>query len=87
VKCYLKLHIDIDIDIDIEPVAMFDVHQTIKQVFYSDPQPDLQNILRQSHDFLTIIPKLRSTYDGHRIYKTSNEGRRAFIRYNLLAKS
>jgi len=26
--------------------------------------PDLQNILRQSYDYLTIMPKLRSTYDG-----------------------
>jgi len=33
------------------------------------PGPDLQNILRQSYDYLTIIPKLRSTYDGRLIYK------------------
>ena len=26
--------------------------------------PDLQNILRQSYDYLTIMPKLRSTYNG-----------------------
>jgi len=26
--------------------------------------PDLQNILRQSYDYLTIMPKLRSIYDG-----------------------
>jgi len=25
--------------------------------------PDLQNILRQSYDYLTIMPKLPSTYD------------------------
>jgi len=25
--------------------------------------PDLQNILRQSYDYLTIVPKFRSTYD------------------------
>jgi len=30
-------------------------------------RPDLQNILRQSYDYLTIMPKLRSTYDGRRI--------------------
>jgi len=30
--------------------------------------PDLQNILRQSYDYLTIMPKLRSTYDGCLIY-------------------
>jgi len=33
--------------------------------------PDLQNILRQSHDYLTIMPKIRSTNDGRLIYKTS----------------
>ena len=26
--------------------------------------PDLQNILRQSYDYLTTVPKLRSTHDG-----------------------
>ena len=31
--------------------------------------PDLQNILRQSYDYLTIMQKLRSTYDGRLIYK------------------
>ena len=41
--------------------------------------PDLQNILRQSYDYLTIIPKLRSTYDGRLIYKTSYEQRKAFL--------
>jgi len=35
------------------------------------PWPDLQNILRQSYDYLTIMPKLRSTYDRRLIYKTS----------------
>jgi len=29
--------------------------------------PDLQNIFRQSYDCLTIMPKLRSTYDGRLI--------------------
>ena len=33
--------------------------------------PDLQNILRQTYDCLTIMPKLRSTYDVRLIYKTS----------------
>jgi len=41
--------------------------------------PDLQNILRQSYDYLTIMPKLRSTYDRRLIYKTSHEGRKAFL--------
>ena len=35
--------------------------------------PDLQ----QSYDYLTITPKLRSTYDRCLIYKTSLEGRKA----------
>ena len=51
--------------------------------------PDLQNILRQSYDYLTIMPKLRSTYelyDGRLIYKTSYEGRKAFLEYDSLAK-
>jgi len=50
--------------------------------------PDLQNILRQSYDHLTIMPKLRSTYDGRLIYKTLHEESRAFQRYeyDLLAK-
>ena len=31
--------------------------------------PNLQNILRQSYDYLTIMLKLRSTYDGRLIYE------------------
>jgi len=42
--------------------------------------PDLQNILRQSYDYLTIMPKLRSTYDGRLIYKTSYNEREALHR-------
>jgi len=51
--------------------------------------PDLQNILLQSYDYPTIMPQLRSTYDGRRrIHKTSNdyEEREAFLRYDSLAK-
>jgi len=48
--------------------------------------PDLQNILRQSYDYLTIMPKLRSTYDGRLIYKTSYEGHKVFLGYDSLAK-
>jgi len=44
--------------------------------------PDLQNILRQSYDYHTIMPKLRSTYDGRLIYKTSYEGRKDLCRYD-----
>ena len=52
-----------------------------------DPGPDLQNILRQSYDYLTIMPKLRSTYDGRLRYRTSYEERKAFLRCNSLAIS
>ena len=52
----------------------------------NDLEPDLQNIQRQSYDYLTIMPKLRSTYDGRLIYKTSYDGRTAFLRYDSLAK-
>jgi len=45
-----------------------------------DLGPDLQNILRQSYDYLTITPQLRSTYDGRVIYKTSYNGWKAFHR-------
>ena len=44
------------------------------------PGPDLQNILRQSYDYLTIMPKLRSTYDERLIYKTSYNEWKAFHR-------
>jgi len=50
------------------------------------PGPNLQNILRQSYDYLTIMPKLRSIYDRCLIQKTSYEGRKAFLRYNLFCK-
>jgi len=43
-------------------------------------------IYKLSYDSLTIMPKLRSTYDGRLIYKTSYEGRKAFLRYDSLAK-
>jgi len=41
--------------------------------------PDLQNILRQSYDYLKIMSKLRSTYDGRLIYQPSYEERNAFV--------
>ena len=44
--------------------------------------PKLQNILRQSYDYLTIMRKLRSTYDGRLMYETSYEGRKAFLRFD-----
>jgi len=34
------------------------------------PVPDLQNALLQYYDYLTIMPKLRSTFDGRLIFKT-----------------
>ena len=48
--------------------------------------PDLQDILRQSYDYLTITPKLRSTYDRSLIYKSPNTERKAFHKYDSLAK-
>jgi len=38
------------------------------------------------NDYLTIMPKLRSSYDGRLIYKTSHEGRKAFLGYDSLAE-
>ena len=46
----------------------------------------LQNILRQSYDYLTTMPKLLSTYDGRLIYRTSYEERTAIFRYESPAK-
>jgi len=43
-------------------------------------------IYKISCNYLTIMPKLRPTYDGRLIYQTSYEGRKAFLRYNSLAK-
>jgi len=48
----------------------------------TDLGPDLQNILRQSYNNC----QLRSTYDGRLIFKTSYKGRKAFRRYDSLAK-
>ena len=48
--------------------------------FLVDLGPDLLNVLRQSYDYLTIMPKLRSTYDGRLIYKTSHEECNASLR-------
>jgi len=62
------------------------MHAAMLQVEISRLGPNLQNILRQSYDFRTIMRKLRSTYDGRLIYKTSYEGRKAFLRYDSLAK-
>ena len=36
--------------------------------FLTALEPDLQNVLRQFDDYPTIMPKLRSTYDGRLIY-------------------
>ena len=36
--------------------------------------------------YLTIMPNLRSTYDGRLIHKTSYEGRKAFLWCDSLAK-
>ena len=41
--------------------------------------PDLQNILRLSCDYRTIMPKLRSTYDGRLITKHLTINGKLFI--------
>jgi len=38
--------------------------------------PILQNILRDTYDYLTIMPKLRSTHDEYLIYKMSYDYRK-----------
>ena len=43
-------------------------------------------VYRIFYDNLMIMPKLRSTYDGHLIYKISCEGRKPFLVYDSLAK-
>ena len=63
----------------VDDVAM---HAAMLQVEISRLGPNLQNILRQSYDFLTIMPMLRSTYDGRLIYK----GSKAMLKYDSLAK-
>ena len=40
---------------------------------------DLQNILQQSYDYLTIMQKLQSTYEGRLFYKTSYKGCKSFL--------
>jgi len=51
-------------------------------------RPDLQNILRRSYDNLTIMPELRSTYDGRLIHhQTFHEECKAFLGYDSLGKS
>ena len=39
-----------------------------------------------SYDYLTIMPKLRSTSGGRLIYQTSYEERKTFLWYDSLAK-
>ena len=56
-------------------------------VFLTPLGPDLQKISRQSYDYLTIMPKLRSTYDGRLVYDTPYEERRAFLSHDSAAKS
>jgi len=46
-----------------------------------------KNILRQSYDDITILPILRSTYEGRVIYKTSYDERKTFLGYDSLAES
>ena len=46
----------------VNPVADASIHEAQPLATIAQG-PDLQNILRQSYDYLTIMPKLRSTYD------------------------
>ena len=47
---------------------------------YTARGPDLQNILRQSYNYLTTMPKLRSTYDGRlKFTKHPTKGARLFL--------
>ena len=55
--------------------------------FRGKQEPDLQNILRRSYDYLTIMLKLRSICDGRLIYKTAYNEWKAFQRYDSRAKS
>ena len=66
----------------------------ITQFYRPDAQPTVLKHWRPGarftkyfYDSLTIMPKLRSTYDRRIIHKTSYEERKAFLRYNSLAKS
>jgi len=55
--------------------------------FQANLGPDVQNILWQSYDCFTIMPKLRLTYYGRLIYKISYKGHKAFLRYSSHTKS
>jgi len=56
------------------------MHAAMLRVEISRLGPNLQNILRQSYDFLTIMPMLHSTYDGRLIYKKNlTKGARLFL--------
>jgi len=46
-----------------ERVARVHLRHLRVAVIWRKLAPDLQNILRQSYDYLTIMPKIRSTYD------------------------
>jgi len=48
---------------------------------------DLQNILRQSYDYITTVPMLRSTCDGGLICQTYYEECSAFLRQDFLVES
>jgi len=78
---------DLAVDQDTPLQAVASIHLKVLQKFVlaaSGAQlnlgPDLQNILRQSYDYLTIMPKLRPTYDRRLIYKTSYNEWKAFHR-------
>jgi len=49
-------------------------------------RPDLRNIVR-CYDYLVIMTKIRSTYDGRLIYKTSCEEHRARLTCKIVRSS
>ena len=67
---------------------MYFVQTTIPGYRLRFYRPGARFTITSYDSHLAIVPpKLRSTYDVRLIYKTSNERRKAFLMYDLLAKS
>ena len=80
-KLFLKIHVKIQVVISYVFACNKNKALQLQRVpILSILGPDLQNVLRQSYDYLTIMPKLRSTYDGRLIYETSYNEWKAFHR-------
>jgi len=85
VKLYSNQSGDMLADIHTDTCATL-VSQSVSQFIVIRQLEGWGPIYKISYDYHTIMPKLRSTYDGRLIYKTSCEGRKAFLRYDSLAK-